>query len=155
MKSGGKYSSTGRPTLFEQSTKTSLPGYLRNLPCSVTESLNSSIGTGSIAHIEYVADRKIEAVGNGSTEGRKAGGHATRKKAVELKKYIRRHHEELLNPGNFSGIATKILRREASKFDNGWADSFWLNGADGSGQRYVPSHSSLRRIVAEIISGEG
>jgi hypothetical protein len=60
-----------------------------------------------------------------------------------------------LIPGNFSGIATKILRREASKLDKAWVDSLWLNGADGSIKRQVPSHSSLRRIVAEMIFGKG
>ena len=78
-----------------------------------------------------------------------------KQKTAELKKYLQRCHQDLLIPGNFSQIATKILRREASEADGGWSDSDWLNGADGSVKRYVPLHSSLRRIVAEIISGKG
>jgi hypothetical protein len=155
MKSGGKFKKTGRPSLLEQNIKESIPDHLRNISCSVTEALESSIGVGSVARAEWVADRKIDAVGMGLTTGRQAGGQATKKKTAELKKYLERCHQELLIPGNFSAIAKKILRREASEADGGWSDQDWLNGADGSIKRHVPSHSSLRRIVAEIISGKG
>lgn len=155
MKSGGTFKKRGRPSSLEQCVKESLPEYLRNVSCSVSEALESSIGKSSIPYREYIASRKIDAVGKGLTAGRKLGGQMTKQKSAELKKYIERHHQELLVPGNFSQIATTILSREARKPNEGWADSIWLNGDDRAVERHIPSHSSLRRIVADIISGKG
>ncbi len=141
--------------MLEQSLKVSIPEHLHNLSCSVTEALLSSTSVGTAARDEWVEERKLRSLGKGLTAGRRVGGLTTKLKADELKKYIQRHHSDLLKPGSFSGIATKILWRETSKPGNGWSDSAWLNGADGAVRPHAPSHSSLRRIISEIVSGKG
>ncbi len=155
MKSGGTFKKRGRPSLLEQCIGESIPDHVANLPCPVTEALATRTDTDVIAHSEWGAERKSDAVGTGLTVGRQAGGWSTKEKARELREYVERNHKELLVPGNRSLIAQKILAREARKPGGGWADDKWLNGADGSVKRNVPLQSSLRRIVAEIIFGKG
>lgn len=154
MKSGKKFKRAGAPTLLEQQIGP-MPEFLRNVPCSVMQALDSSIGKNSIAGREWALDTKAAAVGKGLTTGRESGGSAVKTKSIDLQNYIRRNHEELLVEGNYSEIARKILHRESLKPNGGWSDKDWLNGEDGALSRIDPKESNLRRVVAKLIPGKG
>lgn len=154
MRSGKKFTKVGRPTLLEQKMGPR-PAYLSATTSELAQALEQSLRNGTPAHKQWVADEQFKAVGVGLTAGRKDGGDATHRRAEALRGYILRNHGKLLVPGNYSDIERRILRAESKREDGGWTDNLWPNGSDSGKRPYKPKPGSLRKILAQMISGKG
>lgn len=154
MRSGKKFTKVGRPTLLEQKMG-QRPAHLPYSDSDLARTLAENLRSHTPAHKEWVADAKLQGAGFGLTKARKAGGDAIRRRAEELRDYIRRNHGHLLVAGKYSDIARRILRAESKREGGGWMDILWTNGSDSGKRPYKPKLGSLRKIVAEMISGKG
>lgn len=154
MRSGKKFLRAGRPNSLEQEIG-SRPAHLLSLASDVTLAFKEGLRSDSPAHKEWLADARLNGVGIGLTAGRKAGGEATRSRAIALQNYLKRNHSDLFVLENYSTMARKIITAEAKREGVGWMDAEWFNGTDIGKPRYIPKYDSLRKLLFKMISGKG
>jgi hypothetical protein len=154
MKSGKKFKKIGRPTLLEQKLG-ARPAHLSPAESHAALALAQSLQSYTPGHQEWMAEVKSNAVGVGLTNGRRKGGIATSQRGQALREYITRNYGDLFVIKNCSHIATRILRAESNRGEDCWTDSGWNNGADTGKSKYIPKHSSLRKLLPKLIFGKG